>query len=112
MSVTGTSRTTILNTSIGVDQAGARYLCCPMPLTFPAHAAAVLPMLKQRRLRAPTTAWVVGSCAPDLSYLLGSHGPAAHSLRGLFTFCIPVGLLALLWLEILILPALSPIAPE
>jgi hypothetical protein len=41
-----------------------------MPLTFPSHAAAVLPLLHIRGARRlPAAALVVGSAAPDLVYL-------------------------------------------
>lgn len=80
-----------------------------MPLTFPSHAAAVLPLLQLRvTRRLPATALVVGSTAPDLIYLLGQHGAAAHRPLGLLTFCLPAGLLAVLYLEGLLLPVVSP----
>lgn len=80
-----------------------------MPLTFPSHAAAILPLLHlpgTRRL-APT-ALVLGSTAPDLIYLAGTHGAAAHLPWGLLWFCLPAGLVAFLYLESLVLPVLGP----
>ena len=82
-----------------------------MPLTFPSHAAAILPLLHlpgTRRL-APS-ALVVGSTAPDLSYLLGAYGGAdSHRPWGLINFCLPAGLVAFLYLEWLLLPVLGPL---
>ena len=81
-----------------------------MPLTFPSHAAAILPLLHlpgTRRL--PAAALVVGSTAPDLIYLSGTRGAAAHLPWGLLQFCLPAGLLAFLYLESLLLPVLGPL---
>ena len=88
-----------------------------MPLTFPSHAAAVLPLLHlpgTRRL--PAAALVLGSAAPDLIYLVGTLGAAAHHPTGLPLICLPAGLLAFVVLEALLLPVLAPpvlaLAPE
>jgi hypothetical protein len=75
-----------------------------MPLTFPSHAAAVLPILRFGPWRLPGMALVVGTAVPDLSYLFGVFGPHAHSARGLLVFCLPAGLWAWLWTESLLLP--------
>ncbi|MCY1059350.1 DUF4184 family protein [Nannocystis sp. SCPEA4] len=81
-----------------------------MPLTFPSHAAAILPLLHLGgRRRLPATALVVGSGAPDLVYLVGTLGAAAHHPRGLLTICLPAGLLAFLYLEALVLPIAGPL---
>jgi hypothetical protein len=80
-----------------------------MPLTFPAHAAAILPLLHlpgTRRL--PAAALLVGSTTPDLIYLTGLSGKETHLCGGLLSFCLPAGLLAFLYLEGLLLPALAP----
>ncbi|WAS91773.1 DUF4184 family protein [Nannocystis punicea] len=80
-----------------------------MPLTFPSHAAAVLPLLHlpgARRL--PASALVLGSTAPDLVYLVGTLGAAAHHPRGLISSCLPAGLLAFLYVEALLLPIVGP----
>ena len=82
-----------------------------MPITLPAHPAAVLPLLRYRRW-LPPTALVVGACVPDLHYVLRVGAETSHSLRGLFTFCLPVGVLTLLWLELLVLPVLRRTLPE
>ncbi len=77
-----------------------------MPLTFPSHAAAVLPLLHVRGL--PASALVVGSAAPDLVYLVGTLGATAHHPRGLLSVCLPAGVLAYLYLEALVLPVVAP----
>lgn len=79
---------------------------CGVPLTFPSHAAAVLPLHRA----APERLWllplVVGSCMPDAAYALRVSGHFAHSFWGAFAFCVPVGLATWVWLEALVLPAL------
>ncbi|MBF5046269.1 MULTISPECIES: DUF4184 family protein [Myxococcaceae] len=82
-----------------------------MPITLPAHPAAVLPLLRYRRW-LPPTALVVGACVPDLHYVLRMGSEVSHSLHGLFLFCLPVGLATLLWLELLVLPVLRRTLPE
>jgi hypothetical protein len=70
----------------------AAHLQGAVPLTFPSHAAAVIPLHRLApRLLLPT-ALVVGSCVPDLAYLLHVSAVFTHSFKGLVTFCIPVGL--------------------
>ena len=79
-----------------------------MPLTFPSHAAAILPLLHVRGARRlPAAALVVGSAAPDLVYLGGTFGAAAHHPWGLLGFCLPAGVLGYLVLEALLLPVLA-----
>lgn len=79
-----------------------------MPLTFPSHAAAILPLLRVGEARLPARALVVGTTAPDLIYLVGPLGAAAHRPAGLLTICLPAGLLAFLYLEALVVPVLGP----
>lgn len=82
-----------------------------MPLTFPSHAAAVLPFCWARRRWPRLGSWldpvalVVGSTAPDLPYLLGWHGKPAHLPLGLATWCLPMGMVVYLWWEALVRPA-------
>lgn len=81
-----------------------------MPLTFPSHAAAVLPLLHLPGARSlPASALVLGSTAPDLVYLVGTLGAAAHHPAGLLGFCLPAGVLAFLYLEALVLPVVGPV---
>lgn len=82
-----------------------------MPVTLPAHAAAVLPFFGRRTRWLPPAALVMGACAPDLSYVLRQRGPSVHSLEGLFVFCLPVGLLALAWWTGWVLPVLERVMP-
>ncbi|HSP76890.1 MAG TPA: DUF4184 family protein [Myxococcaceae bacterium] len=87
-----------------------------MPVTLPAHAAAVLPFLRRSREGAWATALVVGASAPDFSYVVRYVWPEAsaqaHDLPGFLLFSLPAGLLLLLWLEALVLPALRRTVPE
>ncbi|MET0401647.1 MAG: DUF4184 family protein [Cystobacter sp.] len=85
-----------------------------MPATLPAHAAAVLPFFRFVPGGWVRTALVVGACAPDFSYVYVPRGwgRMAHTVPGLWMYCLPVGLLVLVWLEGLVLPALRRSAPE
>jgi hypothetical protein len=76
-----------------------------MPITFPAHAAAALPL---RRLRAlPSTALVIGTAAPDFAFLFGPHaGIWSHRVDALIWFCLPLGIFLYEVLERAVLPAL------
>ncbi len=80
-----------------------------MPYTI-SHTAAVLPFSRWLKPRRLLSAAVIGSMIPDFGYLLPnlphqSVHAAAHSLRGLFLLCLPVGL-AVYWLfQWLIKPA-------
>lgn len=81
-----------------------------MPLTFPSHAAAVLPLLHLPGARhLPASALVLGSTAPDLVYLVGTLGAAAHHPGGLLGFCLPAGVLAFLYVEALVVPVVGPV---
>src|SRR5688572_24682954 len=73
-----------------------------MPVTLPAHAAAVLPLFRW----LPPSALVVGACAPDLVYLIGTYGWQSHRPLGLVTHCLPLGLAAYVALEVVVLPML------
>ncbi len=81
-----------------------------MPLTFPSHAAAILPLLRLPGVRRlPASALVIGSTAPDLTYLVGTYGADSHHPLGLLSFCLPAGVVAFLLLEGLLLPVLAPL---
>ncbi len=74
-----------------------------MPFTL-AHPAAVLPL---RRWTGKTLVWpalVIGTVCPDLLYFIRLRGgdPEAHTLLGSFTFCLPAGLLLLLFWELVV----------
>jgi hypothetical protein len=62
-----------------------------MPFTI-SHIAAVIPLNYKGLV---TSALVVGSVMPDLAYFVhfeGFNRYLGHSIRGLFTFCLPAGL--------------------
>jgi len=75
-------------------------LCCDnqvaarMPFTL-SHPAAVLPLA---RTKLAFSALVAGAMAPDVGYFLtlSSRHAESHSIKGLFAFCLPAGLLLLL----------------
>ena len=77
-----------------------------MPYTI-SHTAAVLPFSRWLKPRRLLSAAVIGSMVPDFGYLL-PHRPLhaeTHSLHGLVTLCLPVGI-AVYWLfQLLIKPA-------
>jgi hypothetical protein len=62
-----------------------------MPFTL-AHPAAILPLA---RTRLVFSALVIGSMAPDFPYLLAlsTRAQFGHTLPGVFTFCLPAGLI-------------------
>lgn len=64
-----------------------------MPLTV-SHAAAAIPL---RRLRLPASALIMGAMAPDFEFFLRLTDSRliAHTIPGLFVFCLPVGLIGL-----------------
>lgn len=66
-----------------------------MPFTV-SHAAAALPVNALFR-RLPLAALITGSMAPDYAFFVpfAPYRSSTHSLAGLFTFCLPVGLV--LW---------------
>lgn len=82
-----------------------------MAVTFPAHAALVVPLHRLSRGWLPLVPLIVGSCTPDLAYSLGMPGEHSHRLIGVALFCVPVGLLLWMWLERLVLPALRDASP-
>ncbi len=64
-----------------------------MPFTL-AHPAAILPFAKTK---LPLSALVIGAMVPDFEYMLrlSAQSDISHTLRGLFLFCIPAGVVAL-----------------
>ncbi len=76
-----------------------------MPFTI-SHAATALPFLKTRII---FSALVIGTMSPDFEYIVmhGFERAGAHTLPGLFYFCIPAGLVVLylyhyFWLPVII----------
>jgi|HubBroStandDraft_4_1064222.scaffolds.fasta_scaffold85100_1 hypothetical protein len=84
-----------------------------MPFTI-SHIAAVLPAYRPLVRARLFTAAVIGSMVPDFGILLpgGLSRLQTHSLLGLVTFCLPVGLAAY-WLTLLLIrPALLEMMPD
>ncbi|AEV84689.1 hypothetical protein ACWT_3666 [Actinoplanes sp. SE50] len=71
-----------------------------MPITFPTHPAAVLPLKLWRPGWFDGVALALGSAAPDVAYALDGSGlpvwPLSHQVRGLVLWCLPVTLLGCL----------------
>jgi len=65
-----------------------------MPFTV-AHTAAALPIAWASRWRLPFSALVIGTMVPDLAGYFPSvfDYAAMHSLRGILTHCVPVGVI-------------------
>jgi hypothetical protein len=82
-----------------------------MPVAFPSHLAAALPLHRGARGRLPLTALLVGTCAPDFAFLVHGCGLLSHTVPGLLLFGLPLGLLVLVPLERLMLPALARALP-
>ena len=80
-----------------------------MPLTFPSHAAAILPLTHPRLRGLPPAALVVGAGAPDLGYLLRVGG--SHAWTGLWKVTL-LGLITWLWVELLLLPLMRRTLPR
>ena len=84
-----------------------------MPFT-PAHVAAVLPVLGRRRPRwAVPSALAIGSMVPDVLYFIpmNSHREFSHSLTGVLTLDLALGLLFVgLW-RIVAAPVVRDLVP-
>lgn len=84
-----------------------------MPFTI-SHAAAVLPLHKWTREKFPLAALMIGAMSPDFAYFAPGDPSriATHSIAGLFSFCLPVGLvLWLIFVRVLEQPTLA-LMPE
>ncbi|WP_327001942.1 DUF4184 family protein [Dactylosporangium sp. NBC_01737] len=85
-----------------------------MPLTFPTHPAAVLPLKLWRPRWFDEIALVIGSTAPDLAYALDGSGlpvwPLSHQVLGLVVWCLPVTLAAT-WLIRRVAPVVAAHLP-
>ena len=64
-----------------------------MPFTF-SHIAAVLPLLRNRKIRWSTTGLVLCSITPDFEKFLrlSAHNDHSHSWASLFYFSCPMAL--------------------
>ena len=84
-----------------------------MPFTI-SHVAVVLPFLRRLRRLRVLSAVVIGSMVPDFGLFLpwGPERIETHSIIGLYTFCLPVGL-ACWWLFLLLInPAVLELLPD
>ncbi|MGB3411261.1 MAG: DUF4184 family protein [Microthrixaceae bacterium] len=61
-----------------------------MPLTFPAHQAAVLPIKLRWPNRTDATAMCIGAAAPDLLKPAPAIGLYSHSVIGVLVFAVPL----------------------
>jgi len=84
-----------------------------LPFTL-AHPAAILPLRKPLGRWAAVSALAIGSVMPDFAYFLpfGPTRPESHSLAGLFTFCLPFGLLVYAAFHLLVAPLGYALAPS
>jgi hypothetical protein len=84
-----------------------------MPFTL-SHIAAVVPAYRPLTRAHLFSAAVIGSMAPDFGMLLPESLARwqTHSLQGLITFCLPMGLLAWWLTQVLIKPALIEVLPD
>lgn len=83
-----------------------------MPLTF-AHPAAILPGYQWRDRGVPFSALVIGSMSPDFEYFLRLEpiGHFAHTIPGVFVFCLPTGLLVYGLYRVLLSPVVPALLP-
>jgi len=84
-----------------------------MPFTV-SHIAAVLPGYRPLTRAHMFTAAVIGSMVPDFGLLVPGYVPRwqTHSLPGLVTFCLPVGLLVYWVTMLLFRPAILEVVPD
>ncbi|MFN0030410.1 MAG: DUF4184 family protein [Acidimicrobiales bacterium] len=82
----------------------------PVPFTFLAHQAPLLPLARRWPARFDGVALIIGSMAPDMAYVLaGSRLDVwAHDFPALVTFCVPVTLVVS-WL---VVSVLAPVVPD
>jgi hypothetical protein len=83
-----------------------------LPFTA-AHPATVLPLVRPLGRFAVPSALVIGSVVPDLSYFLPwpQLKSQSHTLIGLFTFCLPAGLISYGAFHVFIAPLVFDLAP-
>jgi hypothetical protein len=84
-----------------------------MPFTV-SHVAAVVPAYRPLARAHVFSAAVIGSMVPDFDLLLPGdffRWPT-HSLVGLFSFCLPVGLVTYALTQTLIKPAVTEVLPD
>jgi hypothetical protein len=81
-----------------------------VPITFFAHQAPVVPIVRRFPGRVDGVTLVIGSMAPDFGYVLRGTGISvwAHAMPWLVWFCVPVTL-AVSWI---IVRVLAPVVPD
>lgn len=79
-----------------------------MPFTF-AHPAAVVLCTRWRATESLLAAFVIGSMSPDFEYFLRLRMLSyySHSFKGVFTFCVPVGLVIFLLYRLVVAEPLT-----
>jgi hypothetical protein len=84
-----------------------------MPFTV-SHVAAVLPAYRPLSRARLFSAAVIGSMVPDFGLLLPGFLPRweTHSFGALWTFSLPVGMVAFVLTVLLIAPALTEVLPD
>lgn len=84
-----------------------------MPFTV-SHVAAVLPAYRLLSRARLFSAAVIGSMVPDFGLLLPGFIPRGetHSIGALWTFSLPVGMVAFALTVLLIAPALTEVLPD
>jgi hypothetical protein len=84
-----------------------------MPFTI-SHAAAVLPFARRLNRWRALSAVVIGSMVPDFVLLApwNVQRVDSHSIHGLWTFCLPVGLLCYWLFEYIVKPATWEVLPD
>ncbi|MBL9038453.1 MAG: DUF4184 family protein [Archangium sp.] len=82
-----------------------------MPLTFPSHAAAVLPLCRHGAW-LPPSALIIGSAAPDFAYLLDTNRWNFHRWPEVFWPCLPIAFAAWWLYEGLIGPWLTAVVRD
>ncbi len=84
-----------------------------MPFTL-THLAAVVPVKKLTGTWLPFTALALGSMVPDMPMFFGFFMayPKTHSLNGIFTACLPIGLGMYILFQLLVRTPLLELMPN
>jgi Domain of unknown function (DUF4184) len=85
-----------------------------MPFTL-THIAAVLPIAAMNRRALPFSALVIGSMIPDFPMFVPRLWPryeTTHSISGIFTACVPLGLVCFLFFHVYMKGPLFAVLPD
>jgi hypothetical protein len=84
-----------------------------VPFTL-AHPAVALPLRRVLGRLGSPSALAVGSMIPDLAYFLplGVSGAQSHSVRGLFWFCLPAGVVGWVAYRVLVRTFVVQLLPD